>query len=95
MLAVPEYGDETETRVLIDNSIGRASTLVLEPWAEEISLKENEKIMAIFIGPKEKSCVTIELKNDSVILYGWPGALIKIEVNGQHVNTVSTHIQSI
>lgn len=68
-------------KLLTSNETGSISKIVIEPWADEVTLKKGDKAEIVGIGFTNQSFLEMEFVNDSLIIYGWKGSLIEIRVN--------------
>ena len=61
-------------RVAVTNRRSSAMTIVIEPWAREVSIGPGESTLAEF--ERGEPRLLIELEDDRLVLYGWEGSMI-------------------
>ena len=49
----------------------------LEPWGDEISLATGKTVELEATGPAG-GCLMVEQTSECIIVYGWPGSILKI-----------------
>jgi hypothetical protein len=85
----------TEQNILIDNSSGNISKLIIEPWAEEITIKQGDKVYIVGFGPIENAQLQLEFENNLLIICGWQGSKLTIYLNEKILETASKAIEAL
>jgi hypothetical protein len=68
---------EYVTSLRVCNSRSMALTFSLEPWGEQYRLAPEETFEIVARGPEGNS-LEVELADDQLILYGWPGSVVTL-----------------
>ena len=74
------YDPETKkyvTSLRVCNSHSIALTFSLEPWGEQYKLAPEETFEIVARGPEGDS-LEVEFADDQIILYGWPGSVVRL-----------------
>ena len=87
--------EEITIELAIDNRSGKLSKLILEPWADEIDLREGDKVDLRASGPADSARITQVYKGDKLILWASRGWVFAISVNGKEVPTGSSGVPSL
>lgn len=67
----------------LENSKATRIVLRLEPWGEEVSLAARERVRITAYAASREGQLEIELSDQAVIVYGWPGATLDVEKEGE------------
>lgn len=87
--------NEYSIKFLVSNETGSISKIIIEPWADEVSLKKGDKVEIAGVGSTKQSFLEIEFVGNSLVIYGWEGSLIVIKVNGILQITASKDVPCI
>ena len=63
-------------------------TLYLEPWGEQYTMAPEATFTAVARGP-EGDTFEVEVSDNHIILYGWPGAVVTLFHEGKEIGTGS------
>jgi len=82
--------------MMIDGrEIGRP-TIILEPWAEELSCSEQDQFRFLAQGAAGNGSLVLEMAPDHAILTcAWSGSIVIVEKNGVVLHTASAAIPSL
>jgi len=78
-----------ERTVRLSNADGEIDGIILEPWAEEIALRAGDIVEIKGIGPVEGAVIAVDEIRRGRAVWGWPGALLHVSVNGVPRETYS------
>lgn len=70
------------------NSSSSAMLLVLEPWAEEVSLASGVAVKVTGEGGLVGSTFELEQLDDRLIVYSWPDSIASIEILKSFANNI-------
>jgi len=75
----------------IRNSEDTTIVLCVEPWGNELSISNDNEYLVVFEGPKGEY-PAVEWSKERVTVYGWPGSVASIFLNGQIVLSCATRV---
>jgi hypothetical protein len=75
---------EYVTSLRLCNSRPTPVTLYLEPWGEQYTMAPEAIFTAVARGP-EGDGLEVQFTDDSLTLYGWPGAVVTLFQDGKAV----------
>jgi hypothetical protein len=85
---------EYVTSLRVCNSRSIALTFSLEPWGEQYRLAPEETFEIVARGPEGDS-LEVELADDQIILYGWPGSVVTLLHKGTELGAGDAERTSI
>ncbi|MFZ6768540.1 hypothetical protein ACO0LM_15890 [Undibacterium sp. Di26W] len=85
----------SEQNILIDNIPENIATLAIEPWAEEIAIKQGDKVYVVGFSPIANARLQLEFTKNSLIIYAWQGSTLTIRLNEKTLETASKVIEAI
>ena len=59
-------------------------TLYLEPWGQQYTMAPEATFTAVARGP-EGDTLEVEVSDNHIILYGWPGAVVTLFHEGKEI----------
>lgn len=74
------------TSVRVCNARACPMILYLEPWGEQYTMAPEATFTAVARGP-EGDTLEVEVADDHIILYGWPGAVVTLFHEGKEIGT--------
>ena len=74
------------TTLRVSNTRSVPVTLYLEPWGEQYTMAPEATFTAVARGP-EGDTLEVEVADDHIILYGWPGAVVTLFHEGKEIGT--------
>ena len=84
-----------EQKVVINNEAGHFARVLIEPWAEEVSISPGDKVSFTGNGPATGACFELEFGKDLLIVHAWPGAKVMVRHNDTVLETASKDIEAI
>lgn len=66
-----------QSKLRILNSLQTTMRMWIEPWGDEISLAPGKTVALEAAGPAG-GCLTVEQASECIIVYGWPGSILKV-----------------
>ena len=66
------------------------TTLILEPWGEIHLVPPNSTLEIVGKGP-EGDTLEIERAEDSLVVYGWPGSVVNVYLDGTEIDSRGEH----
>jgi hypothetical protein len=68
----------------VRNTCAVAVTFHLEPWGEEYPMPPGAAFQVVARGP-EGDALELEVGDDGIIVYGWPGSVVWLSHDGQEL----------
>ncbi len=81
---------EQRIAIRVTHSGREDTTLVLEPWGEIHRLRPNTTLEIVGEGP-EGDTLEIEATSDGLVIYGWPGSVVNLYLDGTELTPDSEH----
>jgi hypothetical protein len=88
-MAAENHGPEekSELNLRISNPDGTMDVVFLEPWCVEITISVGDVVDIRGIGPADGALLEQEAIDRGMIVWGWPGSLLYVQLNGAPVET--------
>jgi hypothetical protein len=78
-----------EKTLQISNADGEIDAIILEPWVDQIALKVGDIVEIRGVGPADGAAIAVDEIGRGRVVWGWPGALLHVSVNGALLDTYS------
>jgi len=75
--------------IRISNTRGELDVIILEPWVDEIPIHVGDIVEIRGVGPVEGAEILADEIERGRVVWGWPGALLHVSVNGEPRDTYS------
>ena len=90
-MTVPDILDGMCQRTIqISNKHGELDVIILEPWVDEIPIQVGDIVDIRGIGPVDGAVIEVDEIERGRVVWGWPGALLHMSVNGESLETFSS-----
>jgi hypothetical protein len=87
--------DLCEPDILIGNDDGLLSYVAIEPWGEEIALRQGDQLHIVGRAPNGGSAMTLRYEGTALVVEGQPGSTLSFTLNGDVLVTASNVIPSL
>jgi hypothetical protein len=90
-MTVPDLPDGMCQRTIqISNTHGELDIIILEPWVDQIPIQVGDIVEIRGIGPVDRAGIEVDEIERGRVVWGWPGALLHVSVNGEPLETFSS-----
>lgn len=90
-MAVSDMPDGLCQRTIqLSNASGELDVIVLEPWVDEIAVQVGDIVDIRGVGAVDGAVIEVDEIERGRVVWGWPGALLHVSVNGEPLKTFSS-----